>query len=92
MAFIVDTLIESTYLRSFLAGWQQLPGLSPLVGLLKFRDVETMLIHLGFELAPKKSHGDKSGERINSQGDNMLRKHFSQNSELAQSCVGCCTI
>lgn len=81
VAFIIDRLFESTYFGSFYAEWQKFLGLSPPVVLLKFGDVETILIYLGFEVGPKKSHGDKSDKRIKSQGDNMPRNHFSWNRE-----------
>jgi hypothetical protein len=58
----------------------------------------TMLVYLGFEVAPEKqiARGQNWRTRrtpdVTTQGDNMSRKHFSGNSERTSRCVGCWTI
>jgi hypothetical protein len=58
----------------------------------------TMLVYLGFEVAPKKeiSRGQIWRKRlptdVTTQGDKMPRKHLSENSKRTTRCVGCCTV
>jgi hypothetical protein len=63
-----------------------------------FQSLETMLVYLGFEVAPEKKIARGQIWRIwrppivTTQGDNMPRKHFSKNFEWTTRCVVCCTI
>jgi hypothetical protein len=51
-----------------------------------------MLVYLGFEVAPeRKPHVVRSGD-VTTQGNNMPKKHFSENSERTTRFVGRCTI
>jgi hypothetical protein len=57
-----------------------------------------MLVYLGFEVATEKKIARCQIWRMRrlpdvpTQGDNMSRKHFSENSERTTRCVGCCSI
>jgi hypothetical protein len=100
-AFIVHTLIEP-----FLVVFHDPVGHfgqngSNFLGyrLLKsFQSLGTMLVYLGFEVAPEKkiAHGQTwqmwRPPNVTTQGDDMPRKHFSENSYRTTRCVGCCTI
>jgi hypothetical protein len=100
-AFIVDTLIEPlpVLFHDAMGHFEQ--NGSNFLGyrLLKtFQNLGTMLVYLGFEVAPEKKIAwgqiwrARRPTDITMQGDKMPRKHFSDNSERTTRCVGCCTI
>jgi hypothetical protein len=57
--------------------------------LMGFQSLGTMLVYLGFEVAPEKKIARGQIWRpldVTTQGDNMPRKHFSENSEQMTRC------
>jgi hypothetical protein len=63
-----------------------------------FQSLGMILVYLGFEIAPEKKIAwgkiwrTQRPPSVTTQGDNMPRKHLSENSEETMRCVDCCTI